>query len=204
METAPEASPEDTHAPEAEEALVEEESVDGETAEDFHKQELKKVQERLGSKLDQERARRIEAEKRNPSQDEIDRKIKLGLEAMRKEMFSNRAEELAKSLATSDAERDLILHHYRNTIVGSGNIDQDIESAYLLANKNKMKATINELRKANASKISRGGTSDAGQPPKRPEAKVQLSADEQSLLQRINQATGKNFTPEEFIKQSQQ
>ena len=84
---------------------------------------------------------------------------------MEKRVLSSRAELLAERLAKSSAERELILFHYNNSIISTGNIEEDIDNAFTLANKKKIQGQISELKKAAISKKNIiVGDSNSGSP----------------------------------------
>lgn len=115
--------------------------------------ELEKERKRLGSKIDKERAKRLEAEKnKGITREEVEKITEERFSQMEKKVLQSRAELLAERLAKSTAERDLILFHYDNSIISSNNLEEDIDNAYTLANKKKIQGQISELKKAAMSK----------------------------------------------------
>lgn len=127
--------------------------------------ELEKERARLGKKVDKERERRIAAERaKGLTPEQVQKMVDDRVAVAEKRVLRSRAEELADRLAKTDAERELILHHFDHSIVPSGNLEDDIENAYALANRRKFKTTISELRAAARSKGTRVGSSGAGAP----------------------------------------
>lgn len=151
---------------ESEESEVEtEEDEEEEEPPVGHKEELDRVKERLGKKIDVERGKRIKAEReKGISREEAERIADERVSQMRKEFSRNRAEELAERLSQSKEEKELILLHYDNSIVPSGNLEEDIENAYALANRKSNQKKIDELKRSALSKKTRGGGSGAGAP----------------------------------------
>lgn len=156
--------------------------------------ELEKERQRLGKKIDKEREKRIEAERNQGiPREEIERLVDERVGGIEKRLFRSTAEASASRLAKTPAERDLILHHYDHSIVSTGNLEQDMEHAYALANVKRMSGTISELKRGVQSKQTRGGASDAGRPVeiKKP---VKYSKDD------IDGAKFAGVSVEEFVK----
>lgn len=128
--------------------------------------ELEKERERLGKKIDKEREKRLEAERnKGLSREEVEKIVEEKTSQSEKRIFRSRAEIMAERLAKSSAERDLILFHYDNSIIPSGNLEEDIDNAYTLANKKKIQGQISELKQAAMSKKNViVGDSGAGKP----------------------------------------
>ncbi len=166
--------------------------------EDFHKAELERVRneerERLGSKVDKERDKRIKAEKeKGLSPEEVQTLVKEETAKAVKGFQRSSIEDRAEQLASSDDERKLILHHYDHSIIPTGNLREDLENAYALANKNKTNARITELQRAAVSKRNRQSSSDAGQQVK-PKQSPEVTAEDREM------AKFAGVTPEEFAK----
>lgn len=89
-----------------------------------------------------------------------------------------------RKLAKTDAEADVIIHHYRNTIRLTGNTDQDIENAYLIAHKGKIKRSFSEVRRAAANMPPKGPQGGAGGRPGVESQQPALSRAEQATLLR--------------------
>lgn len=128
--------------------------------------ELEKERQRLGGKIDKERQKRVEAEKnKGLSREEVEKMIEEKTSQSEKRILRSRAELLAEKLSKSSAERDLILHHYDNSIISSGNIEEDIDNAFVLANKKRIQGQMSELKQAAMSKKNViVGNSGAGAP----------------------------------------
>lgn len=189
---------------EAEELEGEENTVEGEETPpsdqnelDFEErlaEEKRKIEERLGNKVDKERQKRIEAQKNTMSREEVDRLINEKVGEVQKTMFKERAEVIAERMSKSAAEKDLTLLFYETRIIPTGNIQEDMESAHALATRRTTQNTISELQTSLKSKktVSSGG-SDAGAPVER-KAQPKYSQDV------IEGAKFAGVTPEEFIK----
>jgi len=140
----------------------EEDSTDDEID---HEAELEKERKRLGKKVDKERGKRIEAEKnKGLSSEEVSKLVDERVTQTEKRLQRGRVEQLADDLAESEAEKERIILHYENSIIPSGNIEEDVESAYAIANKKRNKTRISELKTAARSKKNRVSSSSAGAP----------------------------------------
>lgn len=160
-----------------------------------YKTELEKERERLGLKIDKERQKRIEAQKGSMPREEVEKLINEKVGQVEKQMFRERATIIAERLAKSPAEKELIMLHYDHSILPTGNLEEDMDMAYTLANRKKTQGTISELQNSLKSKktISSGG-SDAGAPPIEQKPKQKYS---QEIL---DGAKFVGVTPEEFVK----
>lgn len=158
--------------------------------------ELEKERQRLGKKIDKERDKRLEAERnKGITREEAEKIADERVSQMEKKVFRNRAELLAERLAKSSAERDLILHYYDNSIISTGNIEEDIDNAYTLANKKKVQGQISELKKAAQSKKTIIVGDSGGGTPIEQKPKKKYSQDI------IDGAKFAGKTPEEFAKE---
>lgn len=157
--------------------------------------ELEKERKRLGLKIDKEREKRIAAEKNSLSREEAEKLIDEKVGQVRKDLVQERAELIAERLAKTPAQKELILLHYRNRIIPSGNLEEDMRMALALANRNTTDAKISELESTLKSKktTSKGG-SDAGQP-------VEQKPKQKYSQDIIDAAKFAGVTPEEFVKQ---
>jgi len=127
--------------------------------------ELEKERERLGKKIDKERERRIAAEKaKGLSYEDAEKLIDERVALAERRLARGRAEQLAGELAGSQAEKDLILLHYDNSIIPSGNLEADMEKAFALANIKKIQGTVSELKRTAIHKKTLSGGSGAGAP----------------------------------------
>lgn len=100
---------------------------------------------------------------------------------IRKEVSKSTARLYARSLARNPDEAELILYHYENSIRLTGNIEDDIENARLLANRKRFSADIEERDRAlRAAKETAGGASGSHKIPR--EKQIQLTPQEEQLL----------------------
>ena len=76
------------------------------------------------------------------------------------------AEQYASSLAKSDSERKVIMWHYRNSIRKIGNIHEDVDNAYWLAHKGRIRKTYQELERI--ARPSQGGGGAGQKFPSKP------------------------------------
>lgn len=162
-----------------------------------HKEELEKERKRLGAKIDDERKKRIDAERsKGITREEAERIADERVAQIEKKFSRNRAEELAERLSRSPEEKELILLHYDNSIKPSGSLEEDMENAFALANRKQNQAKIDELKKAALSKKNRGSSSGAGAPP---EQKKPLKISDEDRVA----AQFAGVSPEEFVKAKQ-
>ena len=161
--------------------------------EDFESK-LEKERQRLGKKIDDEREKRIKAQKDSLSRAEAEKLISEKVGEVQKTMLRERAELIAERLAKSPAEKELIMLHYDNSIIPSGNLQEDIENAHAIANRKQTKSRISELETTlKSKKTTQSGGSDAGQPiEQKPKQKYSQDV--------IDGAKFAGVTPEEFVK----
>lgn len=189
----------ESESSDGEEVVESSDDDDSEAETNFHKSELERVrkeeQERLGSKIDKEREKRIAAERaKGLSREDAEAMVKEGIKEAVKGFQRTSIEDRAEQLASSPEEKELILHHYDHSIVPTGNLREDLENAYALANKHKTNARIAELQRAAVSKRTRQGASDAGQQIKPKQGPKVTQTD-------IEGAAFAGVTPEEFAKE---
>jgi len=92
------------------------------------------------------------------------------------------AEQEAEKLSTTEAQRKVIMHHYQNSIVKSGNIKADIENAFYIANKGRIRRSIDEIRRAQD--VRPTAASGPGRRPAATPRVPQLSSGDQATLRR--------------------
>lgn len=168
-------------------------------AEIDHEAELAKERERLGRKIDKERQRRLEAERnKGLSREEVEEIVKETSAQIEKRLMRARAEELAEKLAKSPAEKERILLHYDNSIIPTGNLEEDIGRAYAIVSYKRIPGQLSEIRKAQESKRNiRSGDSGAGAP-----AEVKKPAKYSKEV--LDAAKFAGVSPEEFVKKQKQ
>ena len=156
--------------------------------------EFERERTRLGKKIDKEREKRLVAERfKGLSSEDAEKLIDERVMLIERRLVRGQAEQIASQMAGSDAEKNLILHHYDNSIIPSGNIEEDMDKAYALANLKRVKGTISELKKAAQSKRNLSAGSGAGAPiEQKPKKKYS-----QDILDGAKFA---DVSPEEFVK----
>lgn len=164
--------------------------------EDFAK-DLERAKKRLGGKLDKERGRRVKAERQiedvlNKVDELVDNKIR----ESEKRILRGQIEAMADKMASSDEERELILFHFDNDIVPSGNLAEDLDKAHALANRKRVSGQISELKKASSSKQNRIPNSGPGAPKK-------VNKQQQYSQEIIDAAKFAGVSPEEFVKKQE-
>jgi hypothetical protein len=165
----PTATPEETPAPSQEKDPVKEELERIENGQRSKKEKLlytkKRVEEQLAALGD----------------DEVDENRPLTVKDLRT-FQAVEAQETAKTLAAEimdDNERKLVLHHLENTIKPSGDAQTDLRNARLIVNSVKNGQLAEEA--ARAAK-ARTAPSAPGAPPKGPDAKPELSKEDEAVM----------------------
>lgn len=105
-------------------------------------------------------------------------------QATQKEIMSSQIKEKARALAGSDAEANLIMEIHKNrTFPSYLSVDEQVEEAYAIANRKKLMAQNEELRRALKSKETKrtDGTGTYRETPKVGEPKLQAQ-DKQALI----------------------
>lgn len=197
-------TPEESEEVEADdtESETEESDVETESEEDSepegvdYEAELEKERKRLGKKIDKEREKRINAEKnKGLSVEEAEALVDERVAKVEKRLLRGQAEVIATNLAESDAERELILLKYDNSIILTGNLEEDMANAHALANRKSVAGTVSELKaKVKSNKMKTLGGSDAGKPA--------ITKSTKKFTQEvIDAAEFAGVSPEEFVKQ---
>lgn len=93
------------------------------------------------------------------------------------------AEQHAEKLSKSEAQRKVIMWHYKHSIKKTGNVVNDIENAFFIANKGRIRRSIEEIRRAGDVRISTGNGPGRRPAPRETRA-PQLSSRDQSILAR--------------------
>lgn len=115
------------------------------------------------------------------------------LPTLQKAVQGNSVKELITKRAQSPEEEALIVYHYENSIVPTGNLEEDVENAWTLANKKKLTVERDEAIKALNARNNLSGGSGGGQRPKYEEP-VRLTPEQEKL------AKAYGLKPEELIK----
>lgn len=87
-----------------------------------------------------------------PSIDEIRQAVREEHQTFHKQTRKSEIENKIRSITGSEDEAKLALHHYQNTITVSGNDQEDIENAILLANKKRYSSIASEAQATAQSK----------------------------------------------------
>ena len=126
--------------------------------------------------------------------DDIDDRIKSGIDqgvaTVRQEILSDVIDEALRGVSGNPEEQKLIRFHYDNTIKQSGssrtNIMEDIQNAWLYANKTKLLKENRELKNSLKSKNSiSSGNRGANQDPLKPELDDKnFSADDKRFMEK--------------------
>ncbi len=146
---------EETTAPASEETKSEEtteETVEETSEEIDYKKEAEELESRLGKaeftiqKVKEENKDLKEEVKETPTFtiEDVEKVVGDKLQSFHKETRKNEIENKIRSMTGSEAEAKLALLHYQNSIVVSGNDQEDIENAILLANKKKYSSILSE------------------------------------------------------------
>lgn len=155
-----------------------------------YKAELEKATKRLeyaDKAVETERARRLKAEaelgERNDENQVVDeeRIRAIAAEEATRKLGKSEALALIAGRSRTPEERELILFHYDHSIIPTGNVVEDVDSAWALANKKRLQSDIEEARRSVASEASKGSGSGSGQPT-RAETTATLTPEEEKLL----------------------
>ena len=84
------------------------------------------------------------------------------------------AESYARSLAKSDSELQVVMWQYRNGIQRTGNLHQDIDNAYWLAHKTRIRKTYEEIERIEKPPVMSGGAGQRVQRTKAVEMPIEL------------------------------
>lgn len=96
-------------------------------------------------------------------------------------LIENLAEMEAAKYARTDAERKVIMHHYRTSIRASGNVVTDIQNAYMIAHKGRIQRSFDEIRRSAG--VRPMVATPAGRRPKVESVKTpELSKSEQGIM----------------------
>lgn len=100
------------------------------------------------------------------------------------------AQNYAASLVRSPEELKVLMWHYKNSIQRTGNINEDIDNAYLIAHKGKIRRTQEEIDRSDHPKPPTGGS---GRETRKAD-KLRLPRDQEIVLSRrgftLNPKTG--------------
>jgi len=198
-----------SEAPSNEERNSEEKDRSGDDID--YQAQLKKERERLEQaehNIVQEKKKRKELEEKldddeansdssgETSVDDLDEStirsmIQEEVNEVRQEAASSTVDDVLSSVSSSEDERELIRHHYENTINQSGysreDVQRDIRRAKLLANESNLETQLQETAQALQSERSKkkvGGMSPQRSGSDDARANVSLTSDEEKLAER--------------------
>lgn len=119
--------------------------------------------------------------------DKLQKMLDAKLDGFKGEVNKVAVDSTIADFASNDDEAELIRFHYENSINRTSDVKADIENAKLLANRAKIMSENEELRAALSAKSSIGPSS-AGANQDQPDnnTKVQLSAYDQKIIDRLN------------------
>lgn len=147
--------------------------------------------ERLGKDLEKknkklseafERNDEIEKEREEELYSRLEQRIEERLQGATKVVNENYARDLAQQMAQGEADlAELVYLKYKNRIVPSGSLHEDMQEAYFLATGGKFRDEAQEAKRTALSKTGRGNGAGAGQKRKE-EPDVELTPEELKLL----------------------
>lgn len=177
-ETSDSPSEETTEETQEEESKEESTEENSSSQEDFHKKELERlekekgqVQHNLDKAIKEKTAykKQLEAYETESTDDDEDPDEKLRalvreeMEGVKAYIAASQSDALIGKYARNDSEKQLIQYHLQNTIRTSGNLEEDIKRAQILANPNRSIQTAEEIERAKAAKNSVSKTASSGQ-----------------------------------------
>lgn len=167
-----------------------EESGEGSEGDDYAN-ELERVKRSLG----QAEKKIVKLKTKGVDPDEITEKIwsKIDerLSARELTVKQNSYEYQIKSVSTNESEAKLIKHHLENTIKPTGNVEEDVATAKLLANRSKIMKTNKELANSLRTRSTVGTAPSFNGAKMDAEDSVQLSPEEKKLIAWAERRTGK-------------
>lgn len=120
-------------------------------------------------------------------QEKIDKAVEERLNGVRNDLVSDTIDSVLDSLTSDPDERELIKHHYQNTIVKTGltrsQIVSDMRNAQILANKPRFDKIISEMNRSNETKSSTSTPPVSGQNTE--DKEITLSDAEEREAQRL-------------------
>jgi len=181
------------HEP-AEEETPEDTEVEEPSEDIDYTAELEKVKTQLGKaehrivelKKDKKKVEEDDDFDEPVSKNELRDIIREEMQPLKKDMNRNRAQEQAQSVSQNTAERELIMFHYENSIVLTGNVEVDIENAQALANRGRMKKQLSEAHRALRSNAMKGKGAESGQKKDPVALEPKLSPENTKLLRIAN------------------
>lgn len=160
---------------------------------DYYKTELEKVTKKAGD-LEKDNARLgflLRKKEEEPEElAEEDKPVTKGelkkiISQTTRQTLEGQYEAMILKRASSENEANLIRHYLYNSVVLSGNVEEDVDNAYTLANKGKTKQVLSELTRAKGSEGGSGTGSGQRLPSKKfPQPKWEdIDESERKLIQ---------------------
>lgn len=148
-----------------------------ESEESYFKKENEKLKTKLGKaeytieKLKKKGEKKDEDDDEDDDEDEenkpVTKKELLGiLNTHTKNLTQGAVKAKIRATSSSDDEASVVEYHYNHSIISTGDIDEDIDNARLIANKGRIKKQMSELvRTANSNGTKTTGDGGNGQKP---------------------------------------
>lgn len=183
--------------------------------EDYYKQELERVQKerdnyKQGLLNKKDEIKKAKGDNPSLTQEQVEELVNQKLEeqtsTIRDDLFKNQVDNALGSMTSDENKKELIRHHYNNSIQKTGDISVDLKRALLLTDENKIFRDNEEMRQSLTAQQSIGNTSYGSTAKRGTEEDVQppkLTEGEQKLIDRINrrrQANGGNPMSNEEIR----
>lgn len=161
------------------------------TDEDFHKAELERLEKRnRQAEHTIEKLRKEKTGVQPEELDEIENRITSKLESKYQE---DAIENAAGRYSETETEKTLLKTYFKGLSPELGSIDERMRMASAIANRNRTKGQIDELRHSLASKGSRGVGSDAG-------ARLEPKVAPKFTAEQLQMAQAFGAKPEEMFK----
>lgn len=109
-------------------------------------------------------------------------RVKRELEGFKVASSKSAAEVAVGQLTSNKDEQDLILHHYEHSVRLTGDLREDLDNAQALANKRRIQAQNDELKRAMSSKEGVSKPQGAGQKPPPPNKAPELPVETVKFL----------------------
>lgn len=105
----------------------------------------------------------VDEEDRTSIHELVQKQVEEAKEVTRREVARYAVQDAIQRSSRSQAEADLAMYHFENTIRPTGNPREDAEIALLLANKNRYKQEMSEVARALKASDNKGKGQGAGQ-----------------------------------------
>lgn len=181
-ETNDETSQEEESKEQSEEESEEKEGVDYKAELDSIKQHNRtNAERRLKSKEKPEDEDEEETPEPVVDEEVLQKLVQRETRKIRADVSRNVAKQYANAVSRNKDEAELTMWHFENSINSTGDIEEDIENANLLANKKRFAQELSEVNRAMQSKSNRTKSIGAGQRIKE-EIAPTLSREEEKLI----------------------